>query len=994
VLGRKLAAGAAPLAASLVAFPAAGAALRAERITEATAAELLIGGPDAIGGVGDWYLANDVVEVIVDDPARRHAKLNYGGTIVDAGLRDRRGEDQFARLFPVVNMDQKVSVDYDAIAAQVDPAGGWARLVVTSSGMSSLPRSEWPWRWLDPMVPEPDEVREVRVETEYSVFPGEPFVRIATTLRNEGSAPAPVFAYGDVWMRGGRGPRSFVGNALAPERSVGYQHKSFDRHNVAGAGDAMVAFTHVVVPGVRHFPPIGYALVAPERAARGLPSFGVTDEHVTFVNAFTFDPDWDVLSLWRIARATQHTLAPGEAWTYRRRLLVVGRPDAASATDVIFRWLGVADGRSGLEGRCLPPGVPCAVHVHAAGTGAPVTQILAERAGPDAGRYRAVLPPGDYRLVLRAPQRPEREIRVSVPDGRFASVPPQWLEEPGWLVFDPAFADGGPGRIAVRAAGDGPDPVFHPELLDFRIDGRPGASGSATRDLHFASADGDPERVAVPPGRYRLVATRGYEHDAAAIEVEVTGPGHEVRVPPFALTRVVDPGPFLIADLHVHAQASDDSAMPNAARLRSMLAEGVDVMVSSDHDHLGDFRPALEALGVGDRIRVIQGVEVTSSTPSAAAPWTIGHSNAWPLRYRPWAHRRGAPPSQNLRLADLYALLRSDYGAEVVQLNHPRGDEPDAVRESAYLTHLGSAGRPYDPARPIAEGPNALLLEPAPDGRTRAVDFDAMELMNGVSFRQYRLVRRDWYSLLDQGFRRTGTANSDTHGPDQLAAYPRNYVQVDGGRWEPSAFDAAIREGRVVGTNGPLIPRFRVNGGRMGDRVGARDGRVRIQFEVAAAPWVPVDEVRLLVNGEVARRYPLDPRATAPTRIAERTELALTGDAYINLEAGAPIDADPDAWIAAHPGLYTRVLAPGFVPAAFTNPVFVDVDGNGRFDPPGLPAPPPGLAGPVGLVAAAGLVGTALWWRRRRSREGGAGSGGPAQARADAGSGVRRVRTT
>ena len=28
--------------------------------------------------------------------------------------------------------------------------------------------------------------------------------------------------------------------------------------------------------------------------------------------------------------------------------------------------------------------------------------------------------------------------------------------------------------------------------------------------------------------------------------------------------------------------------------------------------------------------------------------------------------------------------------------------------------------------------------------------------------------------------------------------------------------------------------------------------------------------------------------------------------------------------------------APGFVSAAFTNPVFVDVDGNGRFDPPGL----------------------------------------------------------
>jgi hypothetical protein len=967
---RETRAGVAALAAWLLAPAAIGASLHAERISEATAPERIIGGPDAIGGVGDWYLANDVVEVIVDDPGRRHAKLNYGGTIVDAGLRDRRGEDQFARLFPIANMDQKVGVDYDAISAQVDEEAGWARLVVTSTGMSSLPRATGLRRWLDPMVPEPADVRDVRVETEYAVFRGEPFVHITTTLRNDGGAAAPVFAYGDAWMRGGRGPRAFVGNALFPERSVGFHHKSFDRNNVAAAGDAMVAFTHVVVPGVRQFPPISYALVAPERVARRLPGFGVTGEHVNFINAFTFDPDWDALSLWRIAQATQQTLASGESWSYRRRLLIVGHPDVASATDVIFPLLGVAGAGSGIAGRCEPPGVPCAVHVHAADTGAPVTQMLATTEGPNAGRFAAVVPPGDYRLVLRAPQRPLREIAVSVAEGRFTEVPPQRLEEPGWLVFDPAFADGGPGRIAVGDADTGPAPVFGPELLDFRIDGVPGESGTETHDLHFAGAPGDPRRVALPPGRYRLVATRGLEYDAAAVEVEVEGPGHAVRVPPFALPRVIDPGPVLSADLHVHAQASDDSAMTNTARLRSMVAEGLDVMVTSDHDHLGDFEPALDALGVRDRIRVIQGGEITSSTPSPAAPWTIGHHNAWPIPYRPLAHRRGAPPSQNLRLADLYALLRSDYGVEVVQLNHPRGRDAGEVREGSFLTHLGSAGRPYDASRPLTEAPNALLLEPAGDGRTRAVDFDAIEVMNGTSHLQYRLVRRDWYSLLDQGFRRTGTANSDTHGPGELAAYPRNYVLLDGRSraWDESAFNAAIRDGRVVGTNGPLITRFRVNGGRMGDRVGARDGLARVEFEVAAAPWVPVDEVRLLVNGAIERVYPLDPRATAPTRIAERIDLSLERDAYVTVEAGAPLDVDPAAWIAAHPGLYSEAIAPGFVPAAFANPIFVDVDGNGRFDAPGLPAPPPGsLVGGFGwLLATLGLVGTFLLVRRRR----------------------------
>ena len=64
--------------------------------------------------------------------------------------------------------------------------------------------------------------------------------------------------------------------------------------------------------------------------------------------------------------------------------------------------------------------------------------------------------------------------------------------------------------------------------------------------------------------------------------------------------------------------------------------------------------------------------------------------------------------------------------------------------------------------------------------------------------------------------------------------------------------------------------------------------------------------------------------------------LELERDAFVGVEAGAPLDADPATWAASHPGLYTEVLAPGFLPVLFSNPVFVDVDGNGRFDAPGL----------------------------------------------------------
>ncbi len=956
------------LARAAVPAPARAAELRAEQITAETAPDLLIGGPDAIGGVGDWYLANDRIEVVVDDPGRRHAKLNHGGTLVDAGLRDRRGEDQLARLFPLVNLSQRIFLNYDTIAAEVDDDGGWARLVVSSTrGLDSAPRGGALARRLDPLVPAPEALAGVFAETEYAVLPGEPFVHVTTTLRNEGDAPAPVFAYGDVWMRGGRSARSWVGNVLAPERSRGFRHRSFDRADILGAGDAMAAFTHVVVPGLRHYPPIAYAVFAPERAAQGQVLFGVTGEHVTFLNAFVHDPGWEELTLPRLLAATRESLAPGETWTFRRRFLVAGHNDVAAATDAIFAAAGVADGRAGAAGRVAPADVPTVLEFDLAETGAPVTEVETRTSGPRAGRYRAALPPGRYAVTARAPHRPPRRFEVRIDEGAFREVAVLRHASTGALRFGPGFADGGPGRVIVEGLGETPDPVFGPELLDFRIDGAPGRSGTETRELYFTGGPRDPGEVEIAPGRYRLTAVRGLEYDLAQQEVLVRA-GRETPVAPFALERAVDLDGFVRADFHVHAEASDDSSMTVDTRLATYLAEGVEVIATTDHDHLGFYEPALDALDARGRIRVIQGVEVTSSAPSHVAPWTIGHHNAWPIPYRPLLHRKGAPASQARSVGDLYGSLRRDYGVRVVQLNHPRDAPASGVDEEAFLSHLGTEGRPLDVTRPLTEPPNDALLRPAADG-TRAIDFDAMEVMNGRSHDEFLVVREDWYGLLRQGFVRTGTANADSHGPGQLAGYPRNYVQVSAATAaDPAAFDAAVRDGRLFGTNGPLFPVFSANGGRMGDRVSAPGGRVRVEFAVAAAPWVPVEEVRLLVNGRVARRYRDLPDGTS-LRLSRREELALPRDAFLTLEAGAPLAAEREAWLAAHDGPYATRVAPGFVPAAFTNPIFVDVDGDGAI---AVQVPPPHRepgGGPALAAVAAGalLVGLLAGRRRRRA---------------------------
>jgi len=66
-------------------------------------------------------------------------------------------------------------------------------------------------------------------------------------------------------------------------------------------------------------------------------------------------------------------------------------------------------------------------------------------------------------------------------------------------------------------------------------------------------------------------------------------------------------------------------------------------------------------------------------------------------------------------------------------------------------------------------------------------------------------------------------------------------------------------------------------------------------------------------------------------------------------------------------GVYAATIAPGFVPTAFANPIFIDVDGNGRFDAPGLPPPPRDwrILGTGLSVGIAGLL-LATWWLRRR----------------------------
>jgi hypothetical protein len=152
-----------------------------------------------------------------------------------------------------------------------------------------------------------------------------------------------------------------------------------------------------------------------------------------------------------------------------------------------------------------------------------------------------------------------------------------------------------------------------------------------------------------------------------------------------------------------------------------------------------------------------------------------------------------------------------------------------------------------------------------------------------------------------------------------VVGLPRTYVQIENAvldEFDEERFMQSLREGRVFGSTGPLVS-ARLDEAGLGELHQGSSGTLHVR--VAAAAWVPVQEWRAYVNGELVYRAPI----SAGDEVS--IPLAFERDAFVTVEVEGPAE-----------GLYRDAL-PNFIPFAFTNPIFVDVDGNGVFDAPGLP---------------------------------------------------------
>jgi hypothetical protein len=485
-------------------------------------------------------------------------------------------------------------------------------------------------------------------------------------------------------------------------------------------------------------------------------------------------------------------------------------------------------------------------------------------------------------LVVRA-----RSTASSLP-----VLPPE-----GGLTYEVRDADTGqpiPCKLTLIGVDGTPDPRFTKNDI-----GRQEGDGSVVAYDRILSIGGIGV-VHVPAGTYDIYVSRGPEWDLAVERKVKIGAGKSV-VLSARLKHVVDTAGWLSADFHVHAAHSSDSHVPMHDRVYEFVSDGVELITSTDHNVVSNYQPVIAELGVGQYLASMTGDELTTNG------W--GHFGAFPLPHELESAGQGAVLVRGRGPRDFFGDVRSRAAEAVIDVHHPRIDgEIGYFNIGGFDAHLDRATR-----------------------TGFSFDFDAVEVLNGYQDSERRSVDKmidDWFGLLAHGHIVTATGNSDTHHLDHnIGGYPRNYVRVQEDKpqalRDPLEVPRAVKGHHVQFTTGPFVV-LHVGGAGIGDVAAAKGGHAKAEIEVRAAPWVSVSTVTLYIDGHEVKRWAVPPGKDA-VRFRASWDIQIARDGWLvvrvdGAEPLAPVVGDRKRF--------------DVRPIALTNPVFLDVDGNGKYDQP------------------------------------------------------------
>jgi hypothetical protein len=933
---------------------AAPGALRVGQVVAGSWTAIRARGPKAAAADGDFVLENDLIRVVIDAPDHPQGLAPSGGGILDLSPLGPASGDQINGIVQSTGLLPRDVVRY-RVAEVIDRSPDFVAVVVR--GIL-------------------DGNDRVQVVTRYELRLCEWGVRVRTELWN-GSDEVNTFYLGDGYFWGDRALMPFV-----PLKGQGFIHPELDLLKLSESWRSWP----FMAARAQAAPPVGYAVV-PCGAGRDEGFNDPTLSTSGIALSPTLPQDGLVYERF-ILVAPGAGLGPAVGEALRARADFKGEPQPVAVRGRVVAGGGPLDGR---EGRAA------SVLFYEPATGedpdAPAGRTPWSEAVPGKdGRFEVLLPAG---RAFRA--QPHAFGRAAGPAVAFQTGAPVELGD---------VAIERPARLLVTIEDEAKLPVPYAELVLVPVEAPPapgpslyglfggcapmlgpphGASPACNRAL---VVDGKLDLL-VPPGRYFAYATRGPFASLGREEIELVAGAERALALLSRKLPLLPPG-TLNGDFHVHGAASFDSSLPAADRVLSFLSTGIDVVAATDHDVVTTYAEVLENLGARDRLVVMPGVELTPNVlwferPGSDVPKTVGHYNFWPLEHDALLPRNGAPWDELMepgRMMDVMEPLFTSAAAAVRQMNHPWSDAK-LGRDQGFPRMLE-----YDPRTPLVAGRSfaADVLLRSPGGGRRNIDHDTQEVMTGANRRDWLRYRTLWFSFLNQGILRAGVANSDTHTfAIEQAGYPRTLVlgQHRVATFDPVSFNSDLRAGKAVGTNGPVLE-VRLDSGAgpsLTPVAVAREGMVTVGL--GTAPWIPVTELRFVVNGRVVK--------TTPVALGDTTDFAgmdrhlevkqplaelLAGvgrDAWLVVEAGLPlpaaadldddgmpdtldnngdgvidtrdVPADPDDEdlrfpnpvrpAPGDPRFHLEAIAPGTWTYAFTNPLLLNLDG-GEWVAPGL----------------------------------------------------------
>ncbi len=912
----------------------------------------LISGPVALGRVGDYLLANRHGRYIIEAGERVMSPCPYGGNLIDAERLDATGQgqgDALGEICALINIGQTVRPEqYEVLR---DGADGGAAVVAVSGGLEQLDFLNFKALARDVVAGlvlplDPDVTPPVRVTIYYILRPDDVSVRAVLAFRNDGELQVDM-AMSQLIAGGAEGGYF---NPLNGKGGFGYDGLSAS--TLGGAPLPFLAWSG---------PDAGYAFLPdadPTLTREALPVAGV---YVTTNGAAaTLLGRTSLVSTVLTQPARIPTLpglmhlGAGEIGQVSFRLFA-GDGALASVLNELYPAMGVATGRvSGVVRGDVGEVVAGATVTAIDAGGRAFNQARAD----GQGRYQLVLPAGmSYTLRARADgQPPSLEVNVAL-------EPDDTLSE-DLTVYEPATL-----RVSVRQPSGAPTPARVSVLCEGPC---PGAPAANERDITsdalpagwaaVATTDLNGElSLPLPAGAYRVAVTRGITWSMWPQDAGQTGGAlvnliaGEATALDAELAQVVDTTGALSGDFHIHALTSTDSAVPFTTRVMDYVAEGVDVMVSSDHDYITDFRPAIAALGAQDHVVGVVGDEITTSD--------LGHLNAFPLERDDSARTGGAldwgaGPGPGLMLDEIFAWADSFPGEQVIQVNHPTGTGTIGSLQVDVLQGISLADAVT--RRLPDQGVDPLTG----DTRLWSERFTAIEVFNGHDQATFWAVMRWWLTMIGRGFTPTGTAVTDTHRRfGDLGGAPRSFVFVGEAHDAPSRFNLdqfarSINAGQLVGSSGPFMRVGAINGAGeragLGEVLASGGEEVVIEVELQLPEWMSVDTLELFSNVEgiitapgEAIGSPISPTLSQPIvwEEADMREVEVGAQGTYRRRHKTIALTLPGAARDAYVVVVARAVAPASMapvvpsasvrPLAFSNPIYIDGDGGG-YDQPHL----------------------------------------------------------